>query len=100
MKTWLLKRSALFRWILGRENEFDVYSPGPPRPMTGIIRPDVYTALEMAKAGQGAWVRPEDMYPACNVADRVYRTTDGHLGVYSPYGSRGVIDAWFFPHVS
>lgn len=37
-KIWLLKRSALFRWLLGRENEYDVHSPGAPRDMTGILK--------------------------------------------------------------
>lgn len=58
------------------------------------------TALEMAKAGQGAWVKSEDMHPACNVANRVYRTNDGRVGVYGPFGCVETVDAWFFPHVN
>jgi hypothetical protein len=56
------------------------------------------TALEMAKAGAGTWVKKSDMHPATNIADRVYRKRDGTYGIfYSFDGTQLDVDAWFFP---
>jgi hypothetical protein len=66
-----------------------------------IIRiPRGETALEMARAGAGTWVKNNDMHPTTNIADRVYRKHDGTLGVFYAYdGIRlDFVDAWFFPN--
>jgi hypothetical protein len=67
--------------------------------LTRVSIPRGQTALEMAKAGAGTWVKNSDMHPTTNVADRVYRKHDGTYGVF--YSHDGVrldfVDAWFFP---
>ena len=66
---------------------------------TVVSIPRGQTALEMAKADAGTWVKNSDMHPGTNIADRVYRKHDGTLGIfYSHDGIRlDFVDAWFFP---
>lgn len=66
---------------------------------TVVSIPRGQTALGMAQAGAGVWVKNADMHPMTNVADRVYRKHDGTYGIF--YNHDGIrmdsVDAWFFP---
>lgn len=57
------------------------------------------TLMEMARAGQGEWVKNEDMQPWANVANRVYRTEDGIIGIRTGFAPPVKVKAWFYPRL-
>lgn len=69
-------------------------------PGVGVAFISHATLMEMAQAGHGTWVNNEDMHPAQNVYNRVYRLRDGSMHIFYGFDGRVKdIEAWFFPRL-